>query len=198
MKIWHQQKRWVFFFDYGPLQDPCGLCLSQNSWSLGWGWEIYESSFNQAIIDDLPCPPWVIDKARVTSRTGIIEIAAFSSILSFLIFSPPMPCVLLVLYSIPSVFLHQPPFLRLACPWVTRFPPVLDAHLDGWLLTGNNLASPTWKLSLEQVRNKKADELHSWTTSAFNLASTKYERRGSRKQKLKSLQIWAELELNFE
>ena len=21
--IWHQQKRWVFFFDYGPLQDPC-------------------------------------------------------------------------------------------------------------------------------------------------------------------------------
>ena len=23
VKIWHQQKRWVFFFDYGPLQDPC-------------------------------------------------------------------------------------------------------------------------------------------------------------------------------
>ena len=21
--IWHQQKRWVFFFEYGPLQDPC-------------------------------------------------------------------------------------------------------------------------------------------------------------------------------
>ena len=21
--IWHQQKRWVFFFDYRPLQDPC-------------------------------------------------------------------------------------------------------------------------------------------------------------------------------
>ena len=23
VKIWHQQKRLVFFFDYGPLQDPC-------------------------------------------------------------------------------------------------------------------------------------------------------------------------------
>ena len=95
------------------------LCLSQNSWSLGWGWEIYESSFNQAIIDDLPCLSWVIDKARVTSRTGIIEIAAFSSILSFLIFSPPMPCVLLVLYSIPSVFAPAPlpsPCLLLSYP----------------------------------------------------------------------------------
>ena len=95
------------------------LCLSQNSWSLGWGWEIYESSFNQAFIDDLPCAPWVIDKARVTSRTGIIEIAAFSSILSFLIFSPPMLCVLLVLYSIPSVFAPAPlpsPCLPLSYP----------------------------------------------------------------------------------
>ena len=159
------------------------LCLSQMGWSLGGeGWEIYESSFNQAIIDDLPCLPWVIDKVRVTSRTGIIEIAAFSSILSFLIF--PLPCLACYLYCIQyPLFLHQPPFLRLACPWVTRFPPVLDAHLDGWLLAGNNLASPTWKLSLEQVRNKKADELHSWTTSAFNLASTKYERRGGVKSK---------------
>ena len=23
MTVWHQQKRWVFFFDLGPLQDPC-------------------------------------------------------------------------------------------------------------------------------------------------------------------------------
>ena len=25
MTIWHQQKRWVFFFNLGPLQDPCEL-----------------------------------------------------------------------------------------------------------------------------------------------------------------------------
>ena len=25
MTIWHQQKRWVFFFGFGPLQDPCEL-----------------------------------------------------------------------------------------------------------------------------------------------------------------------------
>ena len=32
--IWHQQKRWVFFFEYGPLQDPCevsGSLLSPSS-----------------------------------------------------------------------------------------------------------------------------------------------------------------------
>ena len=25
MTVWHQQKRWVFFFSLGPLQDTCDL-----------------------------------------------------------------------------------------------------------------------------------------------------------------------------
>ena len=28
MTIWHQQKRWVFFFNLGPLQDPCEHLLN--------------------------------------------------------------------------------------------------------------------------------------------------------------------------
>ena len=31
MTIWHQQKIWVFFFEYGPLQDPCERELSADN-----------------------------------------------------------------------------------------------------------------------------------------------------------------------